>query len=320
MTRLTRALLTVSLALLGSAAIWTSTSSAGTYWVGDCKYIQATAPAPWNSFPIWSGRQQVTATPSLSAFNTTDRVCQGPGTPDPARYSVIRTKVGRAYSSGDIITVRYSVDGNLRFIGLRHYVVAREPRPGFITDIQLINSGGALPVSVPQREFTDFLLPAGQGRNVFRGYLKCVSATCSASPYVGYVTLSDIMLYVEDTEPPIPTWGGPLRSGTNSGTKPIQLIGLDSDSGVHQLRLYVNNVQVNSFVNPGCDTTSHSSYAPCTTPFSKSIDVDTTASPWVNGANTVKLCVYDFAETLPTSSATKPANVSCDTGTANISN
>lgn len=315
-------LLAIAAALLFGSVV--SNAQAGTYWFGDCKYHGQYDPYPYNSFPIWSGQQQYIGVPNSAAFDATDRVCKGPGTNDPDRYSILRAKLHHTYSSGDIGTVRYKLDGNLGFLGLDYKILYAFNSGAFHSSVQLNDAGGANPVSVPNGEFKSFFLPTGQRRSIFRGYIRCNAATCktTSSPSSNSIVLLDTRLVIEDTQAPIAAWAGTLsRSAVNSGVKTIQAIGIDSDSGIDKLQVIVNGTTISTIDNPSCDRTSHSKLVSCTTPFDSTVSANTATPPWRNGTNTVAVCASDFAEPIGFKPAyQKPANIKCDSANVTVSN
>ncbi|CAN5512472.1 hypothetical protein BH20ACT15_BH20ACT15_03600 [soil metagenome] len=144
-------------------------------------------------------------------------------------------------------------------------------------------------------------------------FIGCGSSTCNAG---GYIYVREIVLTVNDvTAPVIGSLGGSLvAGGAKSGVETLTVGAADQGGGVRRLAVKVNGTQIASRVL-GCAFDSNgvaSRVRPCGSA-QESFNVNTETAAWSEGANTLEVCVDDYA-------AGAPPNQRCAARTVVIDN
>jgi len=268
-------------------------SNAGTYTFIDCTNWNLSHIYPWPN--VWTGEVEYVANPSTSAFTFGNEEC------DQNMY--VKSNA-RSYSYGHNAVMRYSLPGSSTFTSLGRMFYYFNTAGGFYGEIQFNSADGSNQLLIKNEtspgvtpgngDFTSGAVTVPPGRDVFRALLLCNAATCTNHNAV--TAMSDILLTINDPAPPLAGIAGTITNpGTVSGTRTLQAIGLDLDSGVRLVSATVNGTNVLWHYNPSC-ATNQSRLGPCSSPFSPTIMVDTTKPPWKNGANTVSVCARDYAD------------------------
>jgi hypothetical protein len=126
---------------------------------------------------------------------------------------------------------------------------------------------------------------------------RCVGNAGGAHTYV-----KQARIQVTDVAPPTMALAGSMFSGAVlRGPQDIQLSASDQGSGIHSVQVAVNgknaagdDLSASCNPAPGNLTTR---LVPCPTSFSKTYTLDTASGPFVEGSNSITVCVYDYAQT-----------------------
>jgi hypothetical protein len=158
--------------------------------------------------------------------------------------------------------------------------------------------------------------PLKPRETVFVFQLSCpFGHTCAPG---GYVVAHYIAATEVDPNPPVITGvEGPLLSGgVGRGHQAVQAQASDVGGGVRSLELRVNGLAmpgpaigscwIGAVSNPSFKGLVAASPTPCPAALPGAWNVDTSAPPFQNGANTVQVCASDFASTGPPNSTCSP--------------
>jgi hypothetical protein len=156
-------------------------------------------------------------------------------------------------------------------------------------------------------------LHAGPGMNAtaFQARLAC-PGYCPwpphpTYPWVARSYLKYLAFAMRDVSPPAVSLDGSLLGfGERQGVETLAIAASDAGGGVHDAVVRVNGSLVATSTNSSCSASGSghgaASYrlSPCPASNHWSVALDTSAAPWVNGANTLSVCVEDWAtETAP---------------------
>jgi hypothetical protein len=166
---------------------------------------------------------------------------------------------------------------------------------------------------------TPFAISLGYNGGVsFNAVLGC-SGTCEPGAAIGAHYIA--ALEVDPSPPKVTAVEGPLvDGGVLRGHQELRAAASDVGGGVSSLELKVNGMtmpgsasgacSVVTIENPSYKGVAATSPSPCPPTLPGSWDVDTSAAPFQNGANTIQVCASDFATTgLPNITCTNPQTV-----------
>ena len=160
-------------------------------------------------------------------------------------------------------------------------------------------------------------IPAGNWR-YFVDRLECLAPNdngrCVGSGSGAHAYVKQLRLELTDVSRPSLTIGGSMLSGAElRGPQTIDLNAADQGPGLQSVQIAVNgspvggdNLSGNCNPLPGGLT---SRLSPCPQSFVKSYTLDTAKPPFANGANTVSVCVYDYAQSGTPNSACQSRQV-----------
>jgi len=121
---------------------------------------------------------------------------------------------------------------------------------------------------------------------------------------------------LDEAAPSINGLGGSLfTDGPRAGKETLTINATDQGSGIHRATVTVNDGQLSPHLVNSCALLANggaTSFTPCP-PAGFQTQIDTESSPWRDGANTVQVCVQDYA----TGGA---PNSDCTTRTVNVDN
>lgn len=124
---------------------------------------------------------------------------------------------------------------------------------------------------------------------------RCVGKTPNAHAWV-----KQIRLQLNDTSAPTLSIGGSMFSGAKlRGTQTVSVSAGDQGAGLHYVSVAVNGTQATGDdLSGSCNLLPYglvSRMSPCPGSFAKTYALNTEDAPFVDGANTVAVCVADFA-------------------------
>lgn len=152
------------------------------------------------------------------------------------------------------------------------------------------------------------------GRAGFAATLACEQARgCPASDQAK-AWLRSVRLTVDDRTVPVPTAGGSLGSpGWHRGTGTVVAAASDQGSGVRRISVTVNGVAVAPSQTVPCDVIAGSPQVrrlrPCPPSYSAQAGADTTARPFADGANELRVCAFDYGRDATPGCATRTVHV-----------
>lgn len=163
-------------------------------------------------------------------------------------------------------------------------------------EIGRLATGGIGPTGFErhERQFTD------GGRERFAAVLTCVQSACQHSE-IARTWVRSVKLTIEDRTPAgVGMLGTLIGGGWQRGEQSLGAFAVDYGSGVHRLDVAVNGTPVAPSQTFGCATLPGTSQAsrtqPCAVTQAAATSLDTKVGPFVNGANRVVSCAYDFGE------------------------
>jgi hypothetical protein len=143
-------------------------------------------------------------------------------------------------------------------------------------------------------------LPNSPQRSV-AAVMNCGGASgCGPPGGIVFAQLKDVQLTLADSQAPKVTgFGGELSAGgSHSGTADLTVSSSDVGSGVSDVIIKVNGSEIGRPPVVGCNADSGAAYqfSPCPSAATVSIPaVNTDASPWQTGANTLEACPRDYS-------------------------
>jgi hypothetical protein len=143
--------------------------------------------------------------------------------------------------------------------------------------------------------------------------LFCATSGCAASS-IAHVRVKNIRIHVADYGDPMlqNVSGALVAGGWLRGTDGVTAEGIDGQSGMLATFAVVNGMSV-ALQWGSCQTVANGTLAtqfdPCSSPLTVNGQVDTTAPPFHDGHNDVKVCAADYAR-----------NTTCQTSTARVDN
>lgn len=164
------------------------------------------------------------------------------------------------------------------------------------------NDAGARTIlqDVPEGGSTSRGLPNSAQRSV-AAVMNCgVTGGCGPPASSVFAQLSNVSLTLADSQAPtVTSFGGELASGgSHSGTADLSVSASDVGSGVNDMIVKVNGSEIGRPHVAGCNADVGTAYqfSPCPRAATVSIPaVNTDASPWQTGANTLEACPRDYA-------------------------
>jgi hypothetical protein len=274
------------------AVLMPSVSTAGTYQFRDCEYTYQ-----------WSGDLLVHESPA-SGFETNnpEATCKRlPGFPDV--WMGLRGN-SQTLNSGNAASFRWVTPPGSGFAGVAGIDYRLGSRNGIQATVQLNNSNGSNPVVIDTPSSmagtrTGYgvasMLPAGQTRTVLRGLLRCNQSSCNGSASA-FVNLGNIYAVINDFTNPVAVMGpgSLISSGPVSGTRSLEIAAIDGQSGVRLLYTLINS-SVGSLDLQTCAAT-YTRIRPCPSSVQKTVSFNTAQAPFVEGANSLRVCAADYAD------------------------
>ncbi len=215
---------------------------------------------------------------------------------------------GGTYPAGTFGRFIYSAPDGAGITGVSGLLTDFGGSGGFIPRLKLETNGAGIVIAIGSSKFS-YQLPSGMRKQWFEAELRCSASPCSA----GYsaINLQDVIMTIDDyTDPAVVSGaglGGTLFAGGYvSGVKSIKAASVDLQSGVFRTSVIVNGWNVASNGGSGCESQtpyyhssgqimgqSYRSMTPCPYYMNYTWQVDTRVSPFVNGANDVRVCARD---------------------------
>ncbi|MBN8866059.1 MAG: hypothetical protein J0H98_00760 [Solirubrobacterales bacterium] len=282
-----------ALLLMAVLYVTPNPAQAGSYEVRDC-------------MPFTTG--------ALGAFSSTpangfefENACGG--NVDYYGYDIY-LKPNPAYNQGDIGRVKFHAPSGIGITGIDAWVYTN-----LINDTQwspkvVMHDAGAngVAVSLPYSGLgqISYDLPSGQARQDVEANLKCTTTTCVGRPTnTGFMDIGSVSLTVRDSTKPVAVsnQGTLYAGGVVSGSRTVEVLGTDGESGTWRIILMVNGQLVGYQDNVGsapgvsCDpsTGSTTSFRPCYFGITHTWTVNTASAPFKNGANSVFACATDYS-------------------------
>jgi hypothetical protein len=154
------------------------------------------------------------------------------------------------------------------------------------------------------------------GRAGFAATLGCEQARGCPASEQAKAWLRSIRLTVDDRAAPVATAGGSLSGpGWHRGVGTLGAVASDQGSGVRRLAITVNGVAVPPTQTVPCDVIPGSPQVrrmrPCPPSYAAQAVADTTARPFTDGANELRVCASDYG---------RDATPACTTRTVHVDN
>ncbi|HET6830923.1 MAG TPA: hypothetical protein VFH44_06175 [Solirubrobacterales bacterium] len=152
------------------------------------------------------------------------------------------------------------------------------------------------------------------GRQGFAAILGCGAAGgCRASDQAK-AWLRSVHLTIEDRKAPVAAVGGSLSTpGWHRGTGTLGAVATDEGSGVRRISVTVNGVAVAPSRTLPCDVIAGSPQVrrmrPCAPSAAAQAGAATTARPFADGSNELRVCAYDYGRDAVPGCATKTIHV-----------
>ncbi len=145
---------------------------------------------------------------------------------------------------------------------------------------------------------TNLSIPTAAQGPELKASLECVTTSCTMHEFAASWITSPPRLTINDYTPPVVGRDGTLISSTPvSGTRTVEPVAVDGNSGIRLIWGIANDQVV--FLKPAaCNSITGvvDKLRPCPNPYAPGVvNIDTTASPWVEGANSFKVCGMNFA-------------------------
>jgi len=126
-------------------------------------------------------------------------------------------------------------------------------------------------------------------------FIGCGVSPCNAG---GYIYVRNLVFTIDDVTPPAvgPLGGSLVSAGTKRGNESLTVGASDPGGGVRRVAVKVNGAIIGERAL-GCALDGNgigSRLRPCGGA-SESFSVSTEAPPWVQGANTLEVCAFDYA-------------------------
>lgn len=268
-------------------------ADAGTYTVAECSAVgtpgnplapDATAYTNTTVYP--QGKNCPAGLAGSNGLTVTNSGGIGPGTafggwqfivPSGAHFQNISFTFNMKDGSGHSpVIAMYSTTGVL-------LAVWNGTTPGYV-------SGNDIPASVQAMQNGGSLVTA----------LSC-GGSCPAAPGGAVHTYAWGFNFTiaDDTKPTLSSLDGELVGvGTRRGRESLIFSGSDGQGGIRSGSVRVNGTEVDRStpICSGWDGQGPAySFSPCPANHDFSFDVDTEKSPWVDGRNTLEVCVHDLA-------------------------
>jgi hypothetical protein len=163
-------------------------------------------------------------------------------------------------------------------------------------------------------------IPAGQWR-FFTSTLACTvpneAGRCAGATPNAHAWVKQLRIQVTDAVPPTISTGGSMFSGaTLRGPQTISVAAADQGSGVAALAVTVNGSEAaGDDLGASCNLLPGnlaSRLSPCPSSISRTYTLNTEAAPFHDGANTVAVCAFDYAQDGKANPACASAQVSVD--------
>ena len=281
------------LLVMGSFSLG-SQANAGTYTYKDCRY------------GLWQGDVLKLKSPSTVPyeFSADASTCNS-----LHAIQIYGGGVGNDYDQDDAGSLNYVAPSGSGFVGTDLMYYNLNSSSGFNGNgvratAQFSNSGGADPLVIAQTStntspsyletFTNYTIPSGGRRTVFKAVLRCMWAHCDDSG--AWIQVGDIQLRLDDYTAPVAVHGGNgtiYAGGALSGTKTVDAVAADGQGGVKNTYVKINGA-VAAYGTPVSCTPFK--LTPCDHTRLDFIQVNTAQAPFVEGLNYVQTCAYDYAE------------------------
>jgi hypothetical protein len=139
----------------------------------------------------------------------------------------------------------------------------------------------------------------GEGAESFLARLRCArSSGCAAGPHARIAIRRIILRLFDETLPAVEPSGPLAGEATRRGTQPLHVLASDSGSGVHKVFAEVNERPI-AVRRLHCEVRGAMAtrVQPCPESAELSFSLDTTATPFAQGINRLRVCAHDLAIT-----------------------